>query len=157
MRVPLVAGRTKRSGIALIEMVTALLLIAMIASVTAFAAAQIMTLRRAMYHRTLARESLANLLERVDGWSFDETTAERADQLQLDPPTLARLPGVKLMVTVQEDKAAVSNVRGDGGSAEGQPALVARRVVTELRWGRHPHRVRAALWKWKSTDAPSEP
>ena len=124
------AQHQKRQGFAVAEMIAGLVVISAVAVATALAAAQILTLRQAVFRRTLARETAANVLQQIDGWSFAETP-QRAQELSLPPQLLADLPSAQLTVDVSDDESPM-------------PLL---QVAAEITWGRGSHRVRAVTWK----------
>ena len=76
--------------------------------------------RRASERRQRALLEVANLMERITAYSFDEVTPDLAGRLTLSPPARQSLPDPELAVDV-------------AGSEPG-PGRSAKRIAIRLRW-----------------------
>jgi hypothetical protein len=131
MRAPPLERRTRlqpRRGSLLAEvaMATVMLLIGMTLAlkVTAYTAHQ----RRSADQRQRAVQEVANAMERVTAYPFNEVTAERGRALAISPTAAQTLPDAELTIAVDESPP------GAGRSA--------KRIAIRLRW-----RNRAGEWE----------
>jgi hypothetical protein len=131
------AGRTavaggprahSRRGSLLVELTvaTGMLMIGMTLTVKVLGYAALE--RRAAEHRQRADLEVANVMERLTAYPFDELTPERARTLSISPATLESLPGAELAVDVNPSQL------GAGRSS--------KRIAIRLRW-----RNRAGEWE----------
>jgi hypothetical protein len=111
------AGR-RGSLLAEVAMATVMLMIAMTLTVKVLGYVGIQ--RRAAEHRQRAVQEVANVMERLTAYPYDELTADRARQMALSPSSRQVLPGAELVVDVAEDSP------GGGRSA--------KRIAVRLRW-----------------------
>lgn len=100
--------------------------------------------RRAAEHRQRAVQEVANVLERITAYPYDEITAERARQMALAPSAEPSLPGAELAVSVAEERPAA------GRSA--------KRIAVRLRWrnrsGEWESPVRLTTWVERRRPSP---
>ena len=116
-------ARSRQRGSLLVEvaMATVLLMIAM--SLTVKVLSFVALERRASERRQGALVEVANVMERITAYPFDQVTPELARRLTLSPAARQSLPDSELAVDV-------------AGSEPGQ-SRSAKRIAISLRWRGH--------------------
>ena len=134
-------NRTIRRGISMLELLCAA---AVISVLIAFVFDLLMTTARqhqASDKRALATHELSNIAERIAMLSYEQTTQDRLDSLEVSPTVKAILPDAALQFDISEEA-------GD---------LPAKRIDVALAWGgetQAPARpLRLVIWKYQTAEA----
>jgi hypothetical protein len=126
-----------RSGMSLVELTAASVLLAALALVTVAGLGQLHAQRRLVWEEHVAREAVANALEIVDSWSFAQADERRVRSFVESLPPIEDLPGARFSVDVREQKVS---------------GLAARRLRVSLEWNRSrsgaTFSVQTAIWKF---------
>ena len=129
--------RTRR-GFTLLEIVTAVAMMAVLMAVAMKGLTAISAQRQALAHRETALREAANLAERLWGRPFDELTAEKLASVRISDEAAAALPDATVKIDVAPRAA--------------DPA--AKRVAIELSWldstGLPQRPVRVVFWKHRT-------
>jgi hypothetical protein len=112
--------RSRRRGSLLVEVAMAGVLLTIAMTLTIRVLGTVAAERRASEHRQRALVEVANLMERITAYPFDEVTPEVARRLKLSPPAERSLPDSELAVDI------ASSEPGQGRSA--------KRIAIKLRW-----------------------
>jgi hypothetical protein len=115
-------SRCSRRGSLLVEvaMATVLLMIAM--ALTVKVLGWVAVERRACERRERALIEVANVMERITAYPFEQVTPELAGKMTMSPATGQMLPGAELTAEVTEN----------AGDLEARPS--AKRIAIRLRW-----------------------
>jgi hypothetical protein len=129
----------RRTGISLIEVTAALLIL----SVAVVSVAQLVALaevqRRDASRRQLASSEAGNALEHLAARRWDELDAERLKEFSLSPRARQALPGARLTVAVEPASAGE-----------------AKRIIVEVVWTtrfEQTERVRLVAWKFAGQES----
>ena len=112
--------RSRRRGSLLVEVAMAAVLLMIAMTLTVKVLGFVALERRASERRQRALFEVANLMERITAYPFDEVTPELAGRLTLSPAARQSLPDSELAVDV-------------AGSEPG-PGRSAKRIAIKLRW-----------------------
>ena len=130
------------SLLAEVAMATVMLLIGMTLTVKVMGYVGLQ--RRSAEHRQRAVQEVANAMERLTAYPFEEVTAERARELSISQTAVQSLPDAELAVNVNESQP------GAGRSA--------KRIAIRLRWrnrsGEWEAPVRLTTWIERRRTAP---
>jgi Tfp pilus assembly protein PilV len=109
-----------RRGSLLVELAMAGVLLTIAMTLTVKVLATVATERRASERRQKALFELANLMERITAYPFEQVTPELAKQMTLSPSARQSLAGSDLAVDV--------------AAGEPGPGRSAKRIALKLRW-----------------------
>ncbi len=115
--------RSRRRGSLLVEVAMAAVLLMIAMTLTVKVIGLVALERRASERRQRALVEVANVMERITAYPFDEVTPELAGRLTLSPPARQSLADSELAVDV-------------AGSEPGQ-GRSAKRIAIKLRWRGH--------------------
>jgi hypothetical protein len=138
---PPAAGR-RGSLLAEVAMGTVMVMIAM--TLTVKVLGYVASQRRVADHRQRAVQEVANVMERITAYPYDEITAERARGLALSPSARQSLPHAELTVAVVDEQPGAGRA--------------AKRIAVRLRWhgrsGEWESPVRLTTWVERRRPAP---
>jgi Tfp pilus assembly protein PilV len=128
--------RSRRSGSLLVEVAMAAVLLMIAMTLTVKVIGLVALERRASERRQRALFEVANVMERITSYPFDDVTPELAGRLTLSAPARQSLPDSELAIDV-------------AGPEPGQDRA-AKRIAIKLRWrgpdGEWVAPVRLASW-----------
>jgi Tfp pilus assembly protein PilV len=115
--------RSRRSGSLLVEVAMAAVLLMIAMTLTVKVIGLVALERRASERRQRALLEVANVMERITAYPFDQVTPELAGRLTLSPAARQSLPDSELAVNV--------------AASEPGPSRSAKRIAISLRWRGH--------------------